>query len=138
MSNTKPIDRLKHHVTGAIKRGEAKAIEAVTTKHTPGPWTIEAQFKILTNVQQNTETRVPYYEIGSELRRLATIDTGLNDKANAALMAAAPELLAACEFLLAEIPVTSNGSLDRKTSVTHSLDAYLKLSNAIRKAKGDL
>ena len=32
MTNT-PLDRLRHHVTGAIERGEAEAIVEVTTKH---------------------------------------------------------------------------------------------------------
>ncbi len=36
------LDRLRHHVTGAIERGEKEAIVAVTKpKHTPGPaWKI--------------------------------------------------------------------------------------------------
>jgi len=33
----KPLERLKHHVTGAIERGEKTAIEAVVLKHTPKP-----------------------------------------------------------------------------------------------------
>ena len=30
-----PLDMLKHHVTGAIQRGEATAIVAQSSKHTP-------------------------------------------------------------------------------------------------------
>ncbi len=67
-------------------------------KHTPGPWTLEKQFKVLTNIQQNTTTRVPYFEVGSDLRRLATVDSGMNDGANAQLIATAPELLEALEL----------------------------------------
>lgn len=104
------------------------------TKHTPGPWTIEAQFKVLTNVQRNTETRVPYYEIGSELRRLATIDTGLNAKANAALIAAAPELLAALEDVEALLYAVTNEGF-RPISDN---DLVLKMRAAIAKAKGEL
>lgn len=39
-----PLELLKHHVTGAIERGEKQAIESVTAKHTKGededqtPW----------------------------------------------------------------------------------------------------
>jgi hypothetical protein len=32
MSKINPLDILKHHVTGAIERGEKQAIEAVTTQ----------------------------------------------------------------------------------------------------------
>lgn len=34
MSKDTPLDRLKHHVSGAIERGEAKAIEAVVGTQT--------------------------------------------------------------------------------------------------------
>lgn len=93
------------------------------TKHTPGQWTIESQYKVLTNVVLNTEIRVPYYEVGSELRRVATVDTGLNDKANAALIAAAPEMLEALEFVL-----------DTWIMDDHSREL---IKDVIRKAKGE-
>jgi hypothetical protein len=41
-----PLSRLRHHVTGAIERGEAQAITEIPASpslpaHTPGPWSMD-------------------------------------------------------------------------------------------------
>jgi hypothetical protein len=86
-----PLERLKHHVTGAIERGESTAIEAVVSKPTPGPWSIEDAFDIIAADGYNLVSVAD-----------ASIDEGgrpSEDKANARLIAAAPEMLEALEFV---------------------------------------
>jgi hypothetical protein len=34
----KPLDKLRHHASGTIERGEAQAITEQRATHTPGPW----------------------------------------------------------------------------------------------------
>lgn len=84
--------------------------------HTPGPWTIH---------QGGTEIHGPHYG-----RQIAHIPPDLRylphdeNAANARLIATAPELLAACEQLLADVG-------DRLTGKT-----VLILRSAISHAKG--
>lgn len=47
MSNREPLERLRHHVTGAIERGEAVAIVEVPAN----PWTVERVKDELPDVQ---------------------------------------------------------------------------------------
>lgn len=111
-----PLDRLKHHVTGAIERGEKTAIVAVT--HTPGPWTIEQQGAI-------------------DLYKVKTSKTGicLTDEANAQLIAAAPEMLEALEYVVSEVTkLPGTGLKDGNIGHRH----MNKILEAIRKAKGEV
>jgi hypothetical protein len=100
------------------------------TQHTKGPWTIENQYKILTNCTNGKEVRIPYYEVGTELRKIVSVNTGLNDFANAQLIAAAPEMLEALEHIQRE--------LCQGEFVKHSKDAIRKIQDAIAKAGGEL
>jgi hypothetical protein len=81
-----PLERLRHHVSGAVARGESSPVVEITTpaKHTRGPWSIEA--------------------VKDYLRMLDTgIDSGAPESiANARLIAAAPDLLEALRGLLRE------------------------------------
>lgn len=64
------------------------------TKHTPGPWTVEAE-----HLGTNRDFVIEAPEFGI----IADIGGGpeVNRRANANLIAAAPELLDACELMLA-------------------------------------
>lgn len=76
--HTHPLDALRHHVTGAIERGEAEAITEVTTQqqqHTPGPWT----------ASHLSDSDGPYYYVTSETAStsVAELPPGKRGKANA-------------------------------------------------------
>ena len=60
---SKSLDRLKHHVTGAIERGEKKAITAMV-KHTPGPWKELKEYPVADWQYEvaNGDTRLGYLE----------------------------------------------------------------------------
>lgn len=126
----KPLDRLKYHVTGAIERGEKTAIETVTSKHTPGPW----QSFIWDDSKPDTITvgasRLCSNNGGRTKDHLFDIDCSGPDyvkeemKANAYLIAAAPEMLEALEKIESEL-------LD----VDMEIPEYLTL--AIAKARGE-
>lgn len=77
------------------------------TEHTPGPWSWAA-YSFGRPEDGPTRFRI----VGSDLEEMLafTGDYSALDEANARLMAAAPDLLAACEGLLAAI---SNGDKPR-------------------------
>lgn len=103
-------------------------------KHTPGPWKVE----------NHTEHTGPYasqrLEIWSNNRHIGQVNEHVDDlsidEANAALIAAAPEMLAALERILIEIPYV-NGKVDKTMKVTHSQIALDAINAAIQKAKGE-
>lgn len=93
--NNAPLNALRHHVTGAIERGEAVAITGIpnmNTKHTPGSWYV--------GDRQTNNNTLPIYAdihiepIASVLPRPFYADT---QEANARLIAASPELLEALQ-----------------------------------------
>lgn len=94
MSKHTPLEKLKHHVSGAIKRGEKTAIEAVVAaKHTPGPWIASpANPEDRTFVTDQNDKLVCFVESGD--------GDNHKDFANARLIAAAPDLLKALEQVL--------------------------------------
>lgn len=99
--------------------------------HTPGPWIVlhENDMSIITKSE---------FSQGEVVAQLSTWgDSEL--KANAQLIAAAPDLLAACKSLLSEpfgCPFCDSGRL-RNSERIHTLDcAYVLLQNAIAKAEG--
>lgn len=128
MSNPKhtPLERLKHHITGAIERGEKIAIEAVITpKHTPGPWKVETHAKNLEVWNQNTHIATMNMHYKYE-------DQPAIDKANAHLIAAAPELL---ESLGNVIGILENYTGDMPNCIEADLygplkDAYAAIAKA--------
>ena len=92
MKTNPALSALRHHVSGAIARGEAQAItEAPATprpEHTPGPWTVDNQ----------------YIHGPDGIRFIAVAGDGAG-QANARLISAAPELidaLAGCADALRE------------------------------------
>lgn len=99
------------------------------TKFTPGPWTVETQFKLLTNVTTGKETRIQYYEVGSDLRVLAKLDSGLNDHSNAALISAAPELYAILEKI--------NTAFYTRTTRKAWLELMEQTKPLLQKARGE-
>lgn len=81
MKTNPALSALRHHVTGAIARGEAQAITEVPAtprQHTPGPWEVDGQ-----------------YVHGPDGRRFLAVAGDGEGIANARLIAAAPDLLAA-------------------------------------------
>lgn len=103
--NNAPLNALRHHVSGAIARGEAVAItEVPQSKHTPGTWTYNAEFSAVVVVH--------------DYKLKAVADFGKTDlpetEENALLMAASKELLEALQGLLIAAqrmpqPVTHDG-----------------------------
>ena len=88
-------EKLRHHVTGAIERGESQAIAGITqNQHTPGPWRWEDKTLIGSND--------------------CFVDK--DDAADARLIAAAPELLSALETI-----VSSYGELMRSKGAKSNL-----------------
>ena len=91
----------------------------MTTKHTPGPW-------------WHVEVRTHGYEIIDEEHALVAGDIGHGG--NAALIAAAPELLAACvaglERLVSELGHESS------TGWIETVPAVVAMRAAIAKARG--
>jgi len=87
MKTNPALSALRHHVTGAIARGEAQAITEVpaptSAAHTPGPWALAIGPH---RIEVHTTPALAYA-------------FSLSDEANARLIAAAPELLAALEAL---------------------------------------
>jgi hypothetical protein len=85
-------------------------------KHTPKPWHIEkGQFSSAWFI----------HHLGSEVCMIPSYT--LSQEANAHLIAAAPELLQACEEAVKDLEATSNGQGDEKLTVA-------KLKTAIKKA----
>lgn len=87
-------------------------------KHTPGPW----------NVSNVLSDRI---QIGNPLAgEIANIDTNYNNnhKADARLIAAAPELLEAAKTLLSKYPIYTQSQAE--------FDAIKVLEAAIAKAEG--
>ena len=88
-------------------------------KHTPKPWYIEkGQFSSAWFIHHS----------GSEVCMIPRYT--MSQEANAHLIAAAPELLQACEDAVKELEATSNGHGDEKLTVA-------KLKTAIKKATAD-
>lgn len=92
----------------------------MSAKHTPGPWIFEASTQTIRSVPTN------YW-----LATMDSWDAAVNHKANAHLIAAAPELLAALEALK-EWGCTYTGPRDANSP--HAL--LVAAHAAIAKAKG--
>ena len=86
------------------------------TKHTPGPWLVEPSPDRTHFDVRSDGVHLPLYGVGG--------------KANAALIAAAPDLLAALEGM-----VGAYGG-DRRMSAEGCIDAYEKAQATIAKAGG--
>lgn len=93
--------------------------------HTPGPWRIAPEFSVLSVWSGDTE-------VASAWRESGWIDEA-TQRANARLIAAAPDLLAACEAMLAHEVYTYEGNLEARVTVPR--DVIDQLRAAIAKAR---
>ena len=119
-------NRLQYHVTGAIERGEAQAIVEKTTLHTPSPWQVDYSGNCHIGVTDKNERTIAFCNLQNE--------DGDEDKENAGLIAAAPDLLSALESaynaIAWDIP-SENLSDDDEEALLDTIRA------AIEKAKGE-
>ena len=99
MKTNPALSALRHHVSGAIARGEAQAITEVPAStrptHTPGPWDVEPKGS-------------RHFVDGADGLTVAYLDrAGVRERseieANARLIASAPELLEALEAVLPDL-----------------------------------
>ncbi len=120
----KPLDALRHHVTGAIERGEAQAITEQRAAHTPGPW------------NNSDDGRI--YATGEII---ADATYGCLSRAetdgNTRLIAAAPDLLAALEGIINLHGKACNGLPFSENETQEWTNAHYVARAAIRKAKGE-
>lgn len=100
-----PLERLKHHVSGAIDRGEKTAIEAVpNVSHTPGPWrtqTLEGDGRYRIHITSGSDAfkdRIGSVH-GTRFSSNGHQELCEQDKANARLIATAPEMLKALKWI---------------------------------------
>ncbi len=132
MKTTNPLlAKLRHHVTGAIERGEGVAIAGIpatnpTASFTPGPWTLHTGSQTgnvwIENEDGDKSIIAPAYAFG----HAAMKDN--EAMANARLIASAPDLLAALEAALAALVEVSHSPQYRET--------VLQARAAIARAKG--
>jgi hypothetical protein len=117
-----PLERLRHHVSGAVARGESSPVVEITTpaKHTRGPWSIEA--------------------VKDYLRMLDTgIDSGAPESiANAHLIAAAPDLLEALRGLIDQLEAAGIHIPGEDSGQWHGAEgiSFSRAIEAIAKAEG--
>ena len=126
MKTNPALSALRHHVSGAIARGEAQAITEVPATprpaHTPGPWDVEPKGS-------------RHFVDGADGLTVAYIDrAGVRERieieANARLIAAAPTLLEALEAVLPDLEhyvATHGPGPDKRLAIARA---------AIAKARG--
>lgn len=94
-------------------------------KHTPGPWFINGPFDHDNDLFIRTSIDGENFDIAN-----LSCDETEDTKANASLIAAAPDLLAALEFIV-------NDLIAPGEDAHLSVDGYNKACAAIKKAKGE-
>jgi len=120
-----PQNRLRHHVTGAIERGEKEAIieQPSLTRHTPGPWHVE---------KYQVPLGAGHYQIvGNNTHEIAYIPLRSGD---AALIAAAPEMLEALKLCVTTTDDIAKGTVTDLGMRLCYINATIK--QAITKAEG--
>ena len=85
-------------------------------QHTPGPWKVHGQ-----NI-------ISYHELNIGIAKVLS-NIGQPAKANAALIAAAPELLEACKFFMTAL---ETGLLVRGIGKDNQSDWALKMANFVK------
>ena len=90
------------------------------TQHTPGPWRIIQEGRLITGNRPELDTPIALLNSAHAL-------TEAESKANAALIAAAPDLLQACECLVADY---------RRSKSELSRQQFEFCCRSIAKAKG--
>lgn len=98
---------LCHHVTGAIERGEAKAIAGIPAQlHTPGPWDVTEKAIIGNNggtwIAEHPAVKWQTLKSVTKSGDAIVAESIKQANANANLIASAPDLLEALRFLLAD------------------------------------
>jgi hypothetical protein len=99
--------------------------------HTPGPWEAQRQDRVLTGPHREryanwfVTAEGPSEEEGTHICSIQADDTGPRTASNAHLIAAAPELLAAC-----------HAALDSKAVVLGDRELIEVMKAAIAKAEG--
>ena len=144
MKTNPALSALRHHVTGAIARGEAQAITEIpaTTSpaHTPGPWSALIEGESLHGSETHLVAAGPHgmavaevpmsaYASTSGCRGKTTI-TAAQGRANARLIASAPELIEALEAVIPDLEhyvATHGPGPDKRLAIARA---------AIAKAKG--
>lgn len=115
------------------------------TKHTPGPWWVDEtsyeHLEVLTD-----DHRQYVIATAADLRDYATGNDAIDaitvaaldgeSRANARLIAAAPDLLEACEALRREIPAAAVARAEKFSLITIEIDVIRRLFAAIAKARG--
>ncbi len=96
---TASVARTLSAITDALTRPHPKKENAMTAKHTPGPWVASKS----TTKASNFADHVAHVSAGPKV--IARVNGGVTEErtialANAALLAAAPDLLAALETLV--------------------------------------
>lgn len=132
-----PLERLRHHVSGAISRGESVPVVEVSAPaaHTPGPWETK---------RAATPEAFPQFGVyaengkGHDLAHVVSHGTARHaeTEANACLIAAAPEMLEALRLTLSWLG-SAAGDLDAEGLWgDEEQDALERLEKAIAKAEG--
>ena len=149
MKTNPALSALRHHVSGAIARGEAQAITEVpaTTRpaYTPGPWAALIEGESLHGSETHLVAAGPHCMAVAEVPILAdastigcrgkTTITAAQGRANARLIAAAPTLLEALEAAL--VTIYGQAELLRACGAAYGIGATLqRATEAIAKAKG--
>ena len=95
----------------------------MTAQHTPGPWHVNGERSI--------------WAKNDRVAKMDQADGGGETLANAQLIAAAPELLEACELALEALTVTAEESVDgSRMAATARVAAKRSLRTVIAKARG--
>jgi len=128
------LAKLRYHVTGAIERGEGVAIveqRAQPTAHTPGPWICAGPGQVF---DQYGNEIVLCKHYGAGIIPAGYVAPWHSYKANARLIASAPELLAALENIAS---IADDMATDSEKQKELKRVGMLTLARAaILKAKG--
>lgn len=130
MSSTKKASHDYYMAKRTNARLRAMMRESGITAHTPGPWFAEKHGAVtaqIANTRRQVATTIGEVAMHDD-RGLAVTEI---QQANAALMAAAPDLLAACELALGNLPGRRESG---GCTIRNAVEAHLRA--AIAKARG--
>lgn len=128
-----PLERLKHHVTGAIERGEGTAIEAVVTpKHT---LSLDNVYKRVDALKRELEEqRVATNAPGNPyISALGGKIAGAEEILSIPIVKAAPEMLEAIEYAISKMKIQEETRGCSKGLII----ARQNLEQALAKARGE-
>ena len=100
-------------------------------KHTPGPWTAEERDERILIWSDGSHDYLAALSLDADGADEEVADAYADERqANARLIAAAPDLLAACEAALRVCNLSGTGERDRRAAIA-------KLEAAVAKARGE-